>query len=297
MRVRLLGSAAGGGFPQWNCTCPQCEGVRHGMVEATPRTQTSLAVSADDGRWLLCGASPDIGVQLGAAPALAPRPEGSPIRGVVLPNGDIDAWAGLLSLREWSPLTIFATVRVRRDLLERNAVLETLYRYEGHTRWIDLEPGKRQAFGEMLTIDTVPVAGVAPLHLRAQRRTESLDNVAVVLRHGPRSIAWCPCVGAPSAELERVLDNVDVAFFDGTFWSDDELIAAGRGHARARDMGHWPLWGPEGSLRWLAERRVPRKVLVHVNNTNPILLADSAERTIVEGFGIDVGDDGLELRP
>jgi pyrroloquinoline quinone biosynthesis protein B len=290
MKLRLLGAAAGGGFPQWNCSCPQCDGVRRGTIRATRRTQASLAVSSDGESWLLCGASPDVRAQLDT-PTLWPR-DGSPVRGVALPNGDVDAWAGLLTLREWAPLELFATSRVREDLVERNAVLGTLRRFDGQSSWHELDH-ERQRFGA-LTIEALPAPGAAPLHLRGERDAEPLDNVALVLRDDHSSVVWAPTVRAPTEALAHAIDEASVVFFDGTFWTDDELVRTGRSARRARDMGHWPLSGDDGSLRWLAERGANTKALVHINNTNPVLVDDGAERATVRRLGIDVGVDGWE---
>ncbi len=293
MQLRLLGAAAGGGFPQWNCSCPQCDGVRRGTLAAMPRSQASLAVSGDGERWLLLGASPDVRAQLERTPALWPTPDGrSPVRGVALHNGDIDAWAGLLTLREWAPMELYATRRVHTDLVEHNAVLRTLDRFEGHTRWHDLELGLPQAFDGGLTIEAVASPGQAPLHFRSQRSSEQHDNVALKVCHGATSLAWCPSVGGPTAALEALCDSVDHVFFDGTFWTDDELVRQGRGTGRARDMGHWPLSGDDGSLAWLTQRRARKKTLIHVNNTNPLLVDDGVERAHARALGIDVGLDG-----
>ncbi|MEO6953256.1 MAG: MBL fold metallo-hydrolase [Polyangia bacterium] len=258
-----------------------------------PRTQCSLAVSSDGARWLLLGASPDVRTQLEHTPSLWPTADGrSPVRGVALHNGDIDAWAGLLTLREWAPMDLYATNRVRRDLVEHNAVLRTLDRFEGHTRWHDLAPGEPQAFDGGLTVEAIPSPGQAPLHFRSLRPSEPLDNVALRVSDGKTSIAWCPAVGSATPALEALCDGVDHVFFDGTFSTDDELVKQGRGRGLARDMGHWPLVGEDGSLAWLSKRRAKRKTLVHINNTNPILVDDGPERAHAKALGIEVGVDG-----
>jgi pyrroloquinoline quinone biosynthesis protein B len=295
MRARVLGSAAGGGFPQWNCRCAQCQGVRSGTIAARPRTQASLAVSSDGDQWLLLGASPDVGRQIDSAPELAPRRDGSPIAAVALPNGDVDAWAGLLSLREWTPLRIFATPVVREDVAGDNGALGTLARFVGHSRWIDLAAGVRvRAVGD-LSIEAIPLAGKPPLHRMELRAADPLDNVGFVVRDERRgtSLAWLPSVAGPSPALERALREVDVLFFDGTFYRDDELIAAGRGDRRARAMGHWPVDGEDGSAAFLASLPARDKWFVHVNNTNPLLVDDGPERAWLRTIGLDVAWDGL----
>ena len=298
MRLRVLGSAAGGGFPQWNCGCRNCDGVRRGVIAATPRTQASLAVSADGERWLVLGASPDVRVQLERAPELWPKAgaRGTPIAAVALPNGDVDAWLGLLSMREWTPLSLFATDVVRRDVVERNAVLRTLDRFEGHSRWQTLLPGARVAVdGTGLTLEAVPAPGKPPLHMMARREADPLDNVGFVVRDETRGVqvAWFPSVAGPSPAVQRALREADALFFDGTFFCDDELAAAGLGDARARQMGHWPVGGSDGSAAFLATLPAADKWLVHVNNSNPLLDDDSRERRELRALGIDVATDGM----
>jgi pyrroloquinoline quinone biosynthesis protein B len=297
MQVRLVGSAAGGGFPQWNCACANCRGVRAGTVSATARTQTSAAVSADGERWLLLGASPDVHLQIARTPALWPRAgRGSPIAGVALPNGDLDAWLGLLSLREWAPLALFATPVVRRDLVDENALWRTLERYPGQTRFTELAPGTRVAAVAGLTIEAVAAPGKPPLHMMGRRAADPLDNVGLIVRDEARgaTLAWFPSVAAPTPAIERALREADVVFFDGTFFCDDELAAAGVGTGLARDMGHWPVGGDDGSAAFVARSPAAHKWLVHVNNTNPLLVDDSAERRALEALGIGVAHDGLE---
>lgn len=290
MRARVLGAAAGGGFPQWNCACANCAGLRAGTLRASARTQASLAVAGDDGPWLLLGASPDVRLQIERTRELWPAAAGSPIAAVALPNGDVDAWAGLLSLREWAPLSIFATPIVRRDVADDNGVLATLSRFDGHTRWIDLQPGARVPVGGALTLEAVPAPGKPPLHRR--RAPDALDNVGFVVRDERRrvSLAWFPSVAAPSPAVERALVECDAVFFDGTFYRDDELQRIGRGAATARQMGHWPV---AESVDFVAALPTRDKWLVHVNNTNPLLVDDGPERRELRARGVDVAHDGL----
>jgi len=244
---------------------------------------------------MLLGASPDVRSQIECAPELAPRRDGSPIAAVALPSGDVDAWAGLLSLREWTPLVLFATPVVREDVAGDNGVLRTLERFVGQSRWIDLAAGVRvRAVGD-LTLEAVPLAGKPPLHRAPFRAPDPLDNVGFVVRDERcgTSLAWFPSVGAPSPALERALREVDALFFDGTFYRDDELIAAGRGDRSARAMGHWPVDGADGSAHFLTTLPARDKWLVHVNNTNPLLDDEGPEREWLRGLGIDVAWDGL----
>jgi pyrroloquinoline quinone biosynthesis protein B len=293
MRLRVLGAAAGGGFPQWNCACANCVGVRSGRLRASPRTQASLAISADGERWILLGAAPDVRVQIERTRELWPAADGrSPIAAVALPNGDVDAWAGLLSLREWTPLTLLATPPVRADVIDDNGVMATLRRFSDHTRWLELAPDARVTVAG-LTIEGVPAPGKPPLH-RARAATP-LDNVGFVVRdeRRGRSVAWFPSVAGPTPAVERALREADAVFFDGTFFRDDELVRTGRSAARARQMGHWPVGDDDGSAAMLATLPTADKWLVHVNNTNPLLVDDSPERAWLRARGIDVAHDGL----
>jgi pyrroloquinoline quinone biosynthesis protein B len=297
MRILVLGSAAGGGFPQWNCGCQNCAGVRDQRATLRPRTQASLAVSGDEGsRWLLLGASPDVRHQIESASPLRPRSlRQSPIADVALVNGDVDTWAGLLSLREWSPLNLFATEVVRADLLA-NPVMRTLERFAEHSRWCSLLPGAPVTVAEGLTLEAIPVLGKPPLHATG-RVPSSLDNVGFIVREGSKaSLGWFPAVAGPSIDLRRAVQGLDVLFFDGTFFRDDELLVEKVGTVCARQMGHWPVGGSEGSAFFLRDLPVREKWLVHINNTNPLLRDDSIERAELQRFGIEVAYDLLELR-
>jgi pyrroloquinoline quinone biosynthesis protein B len=305
MRVRVLGSAAGGGFPQWNCGCPNCRGVREGSVRATPRTQDSLAVSADGTRWFLLNASPDVRAQIEATPELQPRaPRHSPICGVVLGNGDLDHCLGLFALREAQPLRIYATAAVQCGVREHNAFCRTLERFDGHTRWSTLEPGARvplldehgQPSG--LSVAAIPAPGKLPIHLEGLLPAGDEDNVAVAIHdeRSRRTLVYAPAVAERSPRLEAALREADCVLFDGTFWSSDELVQLGLGERRAEDMAHWPVGGTSGSLQFLAG--LPgRKLLTHVNNTNPLLIDDSPERRAATRLGVEVAADGMELVP
>ncbi len=285
MKIRVLGSAAGGGFPQWNCGCHLCAGVRAGTVNARPRTQAQLAVG--DGRsWFLLGASPELRAQIESAPELHPRgPRDTPIAGVVLGNGDLDHVLGLYSLRESQPLVVWATERVRAGLA-RNVISRTLERFAGQTTWRGLVLGEEQALGE-LALAAFPVRGKPPLHLPEDRSDE--DTVALRIRGGGKTLVVAPTVGGPSPVLEKLVAEADVLFFDGTFWTSEELT--GLGGRRAEEMAHWPV---RESLPFLA-RAPGRTMLIHINNTNPILDEDSPERAEVRGAGIEVAHDGLEI--
>lgn len=304
MRVRVLGSAAGGGFPQWNCGCPNCRGVRQGTIAAVPRTQESVAVSADGNAWFLLNASPEIRGQIESFPALHPRgPRDSPIAGILLTNGDLDHSLGLLSLRESYPVTVYATDRVRRGFTDGNVLYRTLERFEGQVTWRSLTPGREAALtgpggapsGLAVTAEALP--GKPPVHLMGRFPPDREDNVGfrILERATGRVFAYLPGVAAVTPEVRRALAGAACVFFDGTFWSNDELIALGLGGQRAEDMAHLPIGGPGGSLAALADHRSARRVYIHINNTNPILREDSPERAAVEAAGWTVARDGMEI--
>ncbi|HEY6728991.1 MAG TPA: pyrroloquinoline quinone biosynthesis protein PqqB [Polyangiaceae bacterium] len=299
----MLGSAAGGGFPQWNCACSNCSAVRAGDPAFEARTQDSLAISRDGKRWILLNASPDIARQIEATPALLPRRgRETPIAAIALTNGDLDHCLGLLNLRESQPLAIYATPAVLEGLCGHNAFLRTLERHGDHTSLrelgaapVALEDPAKKPLG--FTLQAVPVPGQLPIHLRGLREPAATDNVALVVRdqERDRTLLYVPGIARAFEGLRALLDGADCAFFDGTFWSDHELSERGVGKARARDMAHWPLAGEDGSLALLSAHRKRRIFLTHVNNTNPILRQGSPERAAVEGAGIAVAHDGLEL--
>jgi pyrroloquinoline quinone biosynthesis protein B len=304
MRVRVLGAAAGGGFPQWNCSCPGCEEARIGR-NAKPRTQDSVAVSASGAHgvdWFLLNASPDILAQLRNAPALGPRaPRRSPIRGIVLTNGDLDHCLGLFSLRESHPLEIYATEAVFSQLADENVIFRTLERFPGHTTWRRLELGCPMRLGDedtKLEILALPAPGKLPIHL-ASRGTHGHSreqNIGVWVRdaRSGAELAYVPSAAA-IGELAPHLDEADCVLFDGTFWSSDEMIRLGVSRARAEDLAHMPVGGQGGSLdsfRWL---RAPRKIYTHINNTNPMLIESSAERREVTRAGWEIAEDGMEI--
>lgn len=304
MLVRVLGSAAGGGFPQWNCGCPNCVGVRRGSVRALARTQESVAVSADGDSWFLLNASPEIRQQIESFSKLHPRSQrDTPIQGIVLTNGDLDHSLGLLSLRESQPLALYSTARVHRGFSEGNVLYRTLQRFEGQVTVHTLELGApeqplRLLNGALsgLSLRAFAAPGKAALHLD-QSNPQPEDNIGVVIRdeRSGKRLVYIAAVGANSADVAAAASVADALFFDGTFWSSDELIALGASTRRAEDMAHWPISGPEGSLEFLRSLAAPRRILIHINNTNPILREDSAERALVDSTGVEVAFDGMEL--
>jgi pyrroloquinoline quinone biosynthesis protein B len=293
VRVRVLGSAAGGGYPQWNCHCGTCEAARAG-VRARPRTQSALAIRGVEGPWFLVNASPDLRQQL---ETLTPRRvdgvRAPPVAGVLLTDAEIDHTAGLLLLRESAtPVRVFGDAGVERALTNGYPVLAMLERYCG-ADWQTLEPGRTQPLeGSSLTVEPFGTGGDAPRYSDVEVQASGFvfrDRAGGgVATYAPGLARWDDGVVARFAASDLVL-------VDGTFWRDDELAQLGISNRSARDMGHVPLSGPGGTLEVLARLQRPRKALVHINNTNPILLEDSPEREEVVRAGVEVAYDGLEI--
>jgi pyrroloquinoline quinone biosynthesis protein B len=301
VRIKILGSAAGGGFPQWNCNCRNCAGLRAGTLRARPRSQSSIAVGGDGGRWILCNASPDILAQIGTTPELQARGtlRGSGIAAVALTDGQIDHAAGLLLLREGERLSVYSTALVRDDLMEGFPVLRLLDHFCG-VDWhsIDLDGEWFQLAGvDGIELRALPLASKpAPFSPRREAPLPG-DNIGFLIRDrvSTRSVFYAPGLGAINDRVTREVKNVDCLLVDGTFWTDDEMIKLGVGRKRAREIGHLPQSGPGGMIEWLSAFPNTRRILIHINNTNPILDENSEERRSLEHDGIEVAFDGMEL--
>ncbi len=296
MRVRVLGSAAGGGFPQWNCHCETCEAARAG-VRARPRTQSSLAIRGAQGPWFLVNASPDARQQLEAlTPGQVAGVRSPPIAGVLLTDAEIDHTAGLLLMREsQAPVRVFGDQGVEQALRRGYPVLEILERYCG-AEWQTLEREQARSLeGSSLTVEPFETGGDAPRYLDGS--DVELQASGFVFRDSASGgvLTYAPGLARLDDGVLSRLAASDLVLVDGTFWRDDELARIGIVARSARDMGHLPLSGPGGTLEALARLERPRKVLVHINNTNPILFEDSPERKAVRGAGIEVAYDGLEI--
>jgi pyrroloquinoline quinone biosynthesis protein B len=296
VRVRVLGSAAGGGFPQWNCHCDTCEAAREG-VRARPRTQSSLAIRGGEGPWFLVNASPDARQQLEALrPGQVDGIRAPPIAGVLLTDAEIDHTAGLLLLREsQAPVRVFGAEGVEHALRLGFPALPILERYCG-VEWQTLEPERaRPLEGSSLAVEPFELGGDAPRYVSGS--DVELQATGFVFRDHPNGavVTYAPGLARLDDGVLNRFASSDLVLVDGTFWRDDELALLGISTRSARDMGHLPLSGPGGSLEALARLERPRKVLVHINNTNPILLDDSPERKAVEGAGVEVAYDGLEI--
>jgi pyrroloquinoline quinone biosynthesis protein B len=305
MRVKILGSAAGGAFPQWNCSCANCRAVRAGTFLGKPRTQTQVAITQDGQSWFLLGASPDLRAQIEATPELHPR-EGfrqSPIAGVVLANADVDHVLGLLLLRELQPLRIHATASVCSILREDNSMFAMLRRVPNQVVWSEFQTGTEFSLCNAHDQDSgmrcraFSLSTHYPAYVRPERRSQLTPGEAslgfmVESPTGSR-FAYMPAVPHLEDALIQQLNSCDVLLFDGTFWSDDELFRVQGGSGQtATQMGHIPV---ENILAKLAGVRHPRKIFLHINNTNPILDEASPQYRQVRDAGWEIAEDGWQF--
>src|SRR5436305_3224565 len=309
MRVKVLGSAAGGGFPQWNCQCPNCSALRHGKLQARARTQTQVILSPGSKVWFLLCASPDLRQQVVAARELSP-PENnsspSPIGGVFLPSADVDSVMGLLHLREFQSFFVFSTRGVQCVLQRENRIFGVLERANPPVKWQTLSAKGR--LGCHMSEDssgpadficaTVPLGGCYPDYvseemLRAVPPEEA--SIGFVIEQSEKRLFFAPSLSGSSAMWKSEVESADATLIDGTFWSDDELMRTGRSSKSAREIGHVPLSGPGGLLEQFPTKGKGRKILIHLNNTNPILDEDSAEHRMVLDAGFEIAYDGMEF--
>ncbi|MGA9511937.1 MAG: pyrroloquinoline quinone biosynthesis protein PqqB [Candidatus Sulfotelmatobacter sp.] len=304
MQVKILGSAAGGAFPQWNCACANCRAVRAGKFHGKPRTQTQVALTEDGSTWFLLGASPDLRTQIEATPELHPQQgiRHSPIAGVALASADLDHVLGLLLLRELQPLRVHSTSSVRRILRDDNSMFGMLNRIPDQTTWTDFQPGKefslRNCQGEDsgLLSRAWSLASHYPAYVTADRQSQLSPREAslgffIRSKSGAR-LAYMPAVPKVDGTLLAELDTCELLLFDGTFWSDDELIRLQGIGQTAHQMGHVAV---EETLIKLAGVRRPRKIFLHINNTNPMLDEASPQYRQVRGVGWEIAEDGWQF--
>jgi pyrroloquinoline quinone biosynthesis protein B len=303
MRLRVLGSSAGGGFPQWNCNCPNCLGLRNGTVRAVPRTQSSVAVTANGSDWLLINASPEVLQQVREAPGLQPARQirDSGIAGVLLIDAQIDHCTGLLMLRERStPMPLYATPEVLGDL----GTGFPLTRLLGHYCGLELNPialnGQplHTPFLPGLRVTPVPLTSQPPPYSPFRGQPRPGDTIGLLIRNTAtgRSLFYAPGLGHIEDATWAAMQQADTVLVDGTFWTETEMMDLGLSKKLAADMGHLPQSGPGGMIEQLD--RLPKttaKWLIHINNTNPILREDSPERAHLTAHGIGVAFDGLEI--
>ena len=294
MKCLVLGSAAGGGFPQWNCGCALCTLARSGDPRARPRTQVSVAVTADSERWLLVGASPDLRQQLLDNPAMAPvGPRHSPVAGVVLVSADVDGVAGLLVLREQQRLRVFAPEPILR-ILDDNRIFAALD--PSLVERVAIVPEVPVETGLGLTLTLLEMPGKVPLYHedRSAALAEQAVTYAAKLEAGGKTAIVAPACAEVTGAVQRKLAGADLLFFDGTLFTDDEMIRAGVSQKTGRRMGHVSVSGPDGSMAGLAGH-AGRRIYFHINNTNPLLLDGSPERLTVEAAGFAVAYDGMAV--
>jgi pyrroloquinoline quinone biosynthesis protein B len=307
MKAVVLGAAAGGGFPQWNSNAEACRRARAGDRGAVPRTQASLAVSADGARWFLINASPDLRQQIEARAILHPQHglRSSPIEGIILTGADVDAIAGLLHLRERQAFTLHATARVL-GVLDANPIFGVLA--PDCVRRQEVPLGQAFALRRLdgsasgLEVELFDVPGKVALFLEGGRELGALagqpgDTVGVEVRSGTQRLLYIPGCARMTDTLKKRLAGASVVLFDGTLWRDDEMIARGLGSKTGQRMGHMSVSGPDGTVAAFRDIPVKRRILIHINNSNPILLEDSAERADIAKEGWEVAYDGMEVSP
>ncbi|MBH2629339.1 pyrroloquinoline quinone biosynthesis protein PqqB [Serratia marcescens] len=301
MQIKVLGSAAGGGFPQWNCNCDNCRGVRDHSISATRRTQSSIAVSDDGKNWVLCNVSSDICHQLLASPELN-NPEvlrGTGIGAIVLTDSQIDHSAGLLNLREGCPHHVWCTPEVHDDLSTGFPVFPMLSHWNGGLIHHPVTPGEpfHTAVCPTVRFTAIPLLSNAPPYSPYRDRPLPGHNVALFIEDIARGVGllYAPGLGEPDEALLPWLRRADCLLIDGTLWRDNELANAGVGRNTGKDMGHLALAEEHGLAALLATLPARRKILIHINNTNPILNEDSAERQSLTAAGIEVSWDGMNI--
>ncbi len=309
MRIKVLGSAAGGGFPQWNCGCSNCSGLRSGLLKGRARTQAQIAVSPDSSSWYLLNASPDLRQQLSGHPEFAPagKTRSTPIAAVILTSADVDCVMGLLHLREFQPLRIYSTLPVRRVLTEENSLFRTLTRSNPPVRWEVLQldrltPLTAQDQGgakPRIFCTAVPLGGSYPDYLGEHLRRSLPEEEAVIgiqLVQDEKRFLYAPSLPGRSEDWKRRATESELALLDGTFWNNDELAKIQSGGKTARQMGHLPLSGADGLLAQLRLAAGKRRVLIHMNNTNPVLDEESAAHRAVRDAGWEIAYDGMEFQ-
>ncbi len=303
MRVRVLGSAAGGGFPQWNCNCPNCDGVRKGSIVASPRTQSSIAISSDNINWLLFNASPDILTQFQGFPELQPARaiRDTAVRGIVLMDAQIDHTTGLFMLREGkTPLNIYCTDMVHEDLTQGNPIFNILTHFCG-VSWhqVPTAGGHRFQVEGIADIDitAVPLSSKAPPYSPHRHDPHEGDNIGIQLedKRSGKKLFYAPGLAAIEPHVLPFMQNADCLMVDGTCWSNDEMRKLGISQTLSLEMGHLPQSGAGGMIEILRPLNATRKILIHINNTNPILRENSSERKILNQENIEVAFDGMDF--
>ncbi len=301
MKIQVLGSAAGGGFPQWNCNCPNCAGFRAGTLNARARTQSSIAVSADGENWILFNTSPDIREQIASFTPLQPNRQmrDTGISAIVFMDSQIDHTTGLLMLREGCPHNLWCTELVESDLRAGFPLFEMLKHWGDNA--IHRIPLGDSSFTipqvPDLALTAVPLLSNAPPYSPRRGDPQPGDNIGIRVedKRTGKVLVYAPGLGVIEPHLIPLMETADLLLVDGTLWTDDELISLGISSKTGQDMGHLALSGEGGLIEFLDTLEQPRKVLIHINNTNPILNEDSPERKTLDSHGIEVSFDGMSL--
>ncbi len=303
MRVRVLGSAAGGGFPQWNCNCPNCDGVRKGTINAKRRTQSSIAVTGDNVNWLLFNASPDILTQFQGFPELQPARSirDTAVKSVLLMDAQIDHTTGLFMLREGkTPLNIYCTDMVYEDLTTGNPIFNILGHYCG-INWNKISMDSLDSFEAEgvpnLKITAVPLSSKAPPYSPHRNNPHIGDNIGIQVEDATsgKKLFYAPGLAEIEDQIKPFMEQADCLMVDGTCWTNDEMAKLGIAQKMSLDMGHLPQSDPGGMIEVLRPLKASKKILIHINNTNPILREDSPERAVLANEKIDVAYDGMDL--
>ncbi|WP_301360611.1 pyrroloquinoline quinone biosynthesis protein PqqB [Stutzerimonas nitrititolerans] len=301
MFIQILGSAAGGGFPQWNCNCTNCAGLRAGTLRGQARTQSSIAISDNGVDWILCNASPDIRAQLEAFPALQParKPRDTAIGAIILLDSQIDHTTGLLTLREGCPHEVWCTEMVHQDLTTGFPLFNMLEHWNGGLKWnpIALDGSFVTPACPNLVITPIPLRSSAPPYSPHRNDPHPGDNIGLFIedRRTGGKLFYAPGLGQVSEALLGTMRGADCLLVDGTLWRDDEMRVREVGDKLGSEMGHLPQSGPGGMIEVLDGLPAARKILIHINNTNPILDQDSPERAMLDEHGIEVAFDGMSI--
>lgn len=301
MYIHVLGSAAGGGFPQWNCNCPNCHGVRSGTIQAKARTQSSIAVSENGIDWVLLNASPDIRQQLfdfkAAQPARKLRDTG--IRDVILMDSQLDHTTGLLTLREGCPIKVWCTEMVYQDLTTGFPVFNMLKHWNGGLQYQQINPKQAFKISGFQHLEFMPliIQSAAPPYSPHRHDPHDGDNIALIIRdhQTQKQLFYAPGLGKIDEQIMQIMHDSDCVMIDGTLWTDDEMQQTGVGSKTGREMGHLYISGEGGSLSYLNQLSRPKKVLIHINNTNPILDENSAQCAELKVHGVKVAFDGMQI--
>ena len=302
MYIHVLGSAAGGGFPQWNCNCQNCSGVRSGTLNAKPRTQSSIAVSENGTDWVLFNASPDIRQQLfdfkAGQPARALRDTG--IHSVVLMDSQLDHTTGLLTLREGCPVDVYCTEMVHLDLSTGFPLFNMLKHWNGGLQHHLIDPTQAFKIKDFDNLEFIPliIRSAAPPYSPHRNNPHDGDNIAMIIKDHKtnKQLFYAPGLGKVDDQIMHIMADSDCVMIDGTLWVDDEMQQCGVGTKTGRDMGHLYINGEGGSLSYLDQLERPRKIYIHINNTNPILNEDSSEYATLKAHQVEVAYDGMQIQ-